>query len=410
MVYLDLFRECICRLIYIQNNENENNKNQLPRSVSFSDKDSIQKEEDIDEDSLQKRQQFNIRFCSISDTLIKLFVAYRIISEPNEDTNLILIIRKTLLIYFNSFLSYDYILKMVFISSVFLNNFFTLLMEPPIRQQFIGFLLKYLSSFNLNEKLDYQKEKSQNNSVLPELCQCIISLFNVSCKEMPQDEALSLLSDVLNSLNEALIFNKSLTFIFEPIASDLCHNIMSINIESGETDHMEDLLLSLISFLAATSHDKTIKANDISLLESTIIHLTKTKPQSKIMQKLVQIIAGKQISFILPTFEIKQSKVLCSFVRIFLETNHVYKVLKFISDLCSYSSENCIKCHDGELDLLLIDIITKWRKTIIEVIPEKQEPSSANTTQEIDLNTNYFNDIKNDDSDIVIKYDPEKKA
>ncbi|KAK8841194.1 hypothetical protein M9Y10_027394 [Tritrichomonas musculus] len=364
-IFPELFRECLFRLCLFEN---------------------------------MKNKVINEELCFVSDSLIVSFVDYRIELEPpylNDDNNFILLIRKTLLLYFNSFFSNDFVLEKVFCSPVFVSYFFVLLMEPPIRQQFIGFLLRYLSTIKIENQ-----PKKKSNEVLECLCQSIIQLFTVACKELQQKESLSLLSDVLNSLNEAIIFNKSLTDILEPISSDLCHNIMSININSDETEHMEDLLLSLISFLAGTSHDKTIKANDISLLESTIIHLTKTKPQSKIMQKLVQVIAGKQISFILPTFEIKQSKVLCSFVRIFLETNHIYKVVKFISDLCSYSSENCIKCHDGELDLLLIDIVNKWRKTITEIVPEKPA-TTPTSSSEFDLNTNYFNDAKNDDTNIV---------
>ncbi|OHT13798.1 hypothetical protein TRFO_16026 [Tritrichomonas foetus] len=252
--------------------------------------------------------------------------------------------RKVILVYFSDFLLHQN-LKNVFTLPFFIKTFLTLLFENPIRLQLLQILSHILSNLTFAEGLVINKYLNK--------------LIDVACHELVSVDAISLLSDLIKALNEASLFNSNVSSFVREIAPNLCHNILKITCD--DDDKSENILMELITFLAATSHECTLKADELSLIESAILHLSNTRPKNQIMDKLVQVIAGKQMSVLLPNFEIQQSKILCSFIRIFINSNYIYKALNIIYELCLFSSSNCIKCHEGELDILIIDYIRKWK-------------------------------------------------
>lgn len=104
IIYPDLFRESLCRLVSLYNKENTNEN-----------------------------------FSYLADVLIESLVFYRINSSSKISDNdyLILSIRKMLFKYLCSYLSNDAKLIKAFDSQAFTKNFFILLIEPPIRQNFL---------------------------------------------------------------------------------------------------------------------------------------------------------------------------------------------------------------------------------------------------------------------------------
>ncbi|OHS97641.1 hypothetical protein TRFO_09350 [Tritrichomonas foetus] len=275
-----------------------------------------------------------------SESLMFPFVLYRnIFDGVNEPCQLA---RKTILLFFNVYLGKIEKIKKLFSLSIFSECFFILLFEPPVRRQFMSTFLKYLLTINRKNKIisDY-----------------IIQLIGVSCTEMEVNDAIFLLIDLFNALNEAALFNNEVSYLSEPTIPKICQNILSL----PEMERSDDLLMSVITFLATTSRDKTLKANELYLIESAIIHLSITKSPNKIIDKLAQVIAGKNMAVCIPAFEIKQSKLLCSFLRIFMETEYILVVIEFITKLCMYSTDNCIKCHESEVDILILEKIDQWR-------------------------------------------------
>lgn len=330
-IYLDLFHECIYRLFYMLRNETN-------QTVLF-------------------------KFSMVSDFLITTLYDLQISLDPpymdDDENSLILIIRKTILHYLIYYLNNESLLVPSFSSSVFIKYFFILLFEPPIRTKFINYLFKYLMVVTA-----IHKDILYSN---------ITQVFSTACMKLSQEEALSLLIDILNTFNESLLKNKMLIDVFEPISADLFNIIINSDIIKGDLEQIEDIFLSLILFLNATYKGNEKQFKNISLLESTIFKHVQNNTNNKVMLKFAQIITGNnQSTDSLPIDEIKQPKILCSFIRVFLETEKINGIVKYILDLCAYSVDNCNICHEIELDFLIIDIIAKLRKSE----EEKNKPKS----------------------------------
>ncbi|KAK8847191.1 hypothetical protein M9Y10_019774 [Tritrichomonas musculus] len=311
--------------------------------------------------AMQKKDQkseINFKLSFLADSLIECLIKYRM-QNFNENDDFILSIRKMIFCYFRSYLQDDSNLAVVFCSLDFISSFFALLIEPPIRQQFIGFLNKYLLSNEFNQTFDSYK----NNVILPSLCHSIIKIITVSCNKLSQNEMSSLLSDILKTLNNSISVNESLSYRLLPISKNLCNSLLDKGFVFDEAD---EVVLHLINFLAATYYEEKLNENDIFLIESTIALFIETNWQDKIILTLVQVIADKQMDEMAPTFEIKNATMLSSLVHIFIKSKSVCKVINFISDLCSYSFDNCAKCQLAELDRLIINIIKEFRTEKID--------------------------------------------
>lgn len=235
---------------------------------------------------IKKNSSINFKLTFSTDTLITSLCKYRINSSfnKNDENVLILKIRKSLLTYFNEFLLNNSIIEVVFSSPTFVECFFSLSIEPPIRNNFISYLQKYLLSIT-------------NDSFISENMDKII---NKTCVKLPQEEAYSLLLSILNTFNESLSENKSLSNIFIPVASNICLNIKKLQFIS--TENKDELFYTLIDFLVGSYCNKTIKENHLILLESTFNYFIETISQTKIMENIIQIIAGEQFQSISPTF------------------------------------------------------------------------------------------------------------
>lgn len=304
-IYPVLFNECVCRLVSILNNFNEEKETILLTHLNF---------------------------IPVTNTLISSLFNYRFNSDQSHFTKndyLILKARKTILVFITEFMCNDDALNMLFWSPIFIKYFFILLLEPPIRHNFVCFLIKYLGQFYSNKNDIYQHVKL-NNNILQQICDYIFKMFGFSFRYLPPHEALLLNLDLLNALNEAMKVNDSLYDTYEQVSSIFYQNIMKYEYFITE--------------------DKYYFINE--------------ETQKTILNYFFQVIA--------PSSEIKLAKVLPIIFNIFLKTKYIYDIIKSIFDLCD-NLNNCIKCHDCKLDLFIINIFHKWKKVDISIIPENNE-------------------------------------
>lgn len=222
-----------------------------------------------------------------------------------------------------------------------IKRFIILLTETSIRKHFLPYLTNALRTSQIKEIKDQEL-------FIKYIKKLIMLVFN-------EDEKISIpiLTDLLNSFNEALRLSKELYWLKQLIPI-FCQKLLN-----QKNKFSEDVLMYLITFLACTSIDHTIIGSELILVESALMQLTQN--HNKIKDKLIQIIAGQGLSVTLPNFIIRQPQLLCSYLRIFFNSDSFYESFDFISKLCSFSSENCIKCHEGGVDIFIIDTIDKWR-------------------------------------------------
>ncbi|KAK8849353.1 hypothetical protein M9Y10_018751 [Tritrichomonas musculus] len=326
-------------------------------------------------------------FYHITDILISNLANYRVNSDTSKLTDnfiICLTIRKTILSFFKQFLIDENILKKVFKSTVFINYFCLLLMEPPIRDIFIELLFIYLKIVSMVDNIHY-------------LCQKIVKLINVCFNEMTQKDAILVFNSIINIINKSMISNESLAYKFEYISLNLCKSLMVLNINSEKPETVESLISSVFDFLFEIYKIKPINEKDSLQLESLVTHFLPKLDKVKIIERFVQIIGNKKDSVIHPNFEIRQHKLLCTFIRIFIKTKYIYNILQFISKLCSFSSANCFKCHEGKLDLFIIDTIIEYRNNICKLVLKDELNINPSENKKL-----LDSDILDDEINIVI--------
>lgn len=300
-------------------------------------------------------------FKEVSDILMSYLVKYRINSNTlihTDDEIKFLTIRKTILFYFELFP-----IKNDFSGSIlFANCYCILLIEPPIREIFISFLSNYLNGFDMQRK---------SNDFTSLLFDKILKLIQICCNKMQPDEAIKLISVIVETLDKEASLNELLSDELKKILPSLYQSIINLNLGMLTMNQNDKFIAFLIDFWYDVYQNKVINTSDIEPIELLINHFLPNLSQVKIIEKLIRFIAKDNVSTNLkPIFEIKDSAFICLLVRIFLTTENLYNVINYISILCTFSRKNCIKCHDCGLDLLIIELFSKWRKSIDKINKE----------------------------------------
>ena len=284
--------------------------------------------------------------------LVSSLLKYRVMNDNDPNKKLFLNIRKTILYCFKScsdiILKKEEIIMKMFQSDC--EKCFNLLLEPPIRNIFDKFIIKYLRLLNDIENAN-----------------TILINFNKLFKAAKFE--LTLIADSLQMIYKAM----SNTFIlnaFRTNSSILFNTLLTINASYYEKESIDYLLTSIIDLF---KEDKK--------LESLIEHFIKYSTQDKILNLIINFINNH---------EMKHTELFCFLVRTFLKTDKIQTVLTFISDCCLNSSSICKKCHECELDLLLINILKEWKKKIIKIIPEKNKENPIFDEKEEGIHVNDF--------------------
>lgn len=342
--YPNLFRECICRIITIKNEE-ESNINVI-----------------------------NTKLCEISDTLILSLVSYRIKESDFKDIFTKLAVRRAILFLLKSLLSNDDALNISFSSPNFSKSFIELLIEPPIRHKLINFLFNYLKNIKIMNTTDIVKYIFLNNN--------IVNGIKYSLHNFPLKYAISFNTDLFIILSEAIKINHLLSDFFMFIVNDVQKNIIDIDFE--ELENVDTFSLSLINFLACIYIYKEINEKDMILMESIINKFMKFNIQKEVISILYQLISARYELNLSPSFIIHRPLAICSLIRLFHNTNYIYDIVDFISKLCSFSYYNCIKCHIAKLDILIIEILNEWKNQNIEENGESSKNEFVINEQIID--------------------------
>ncbi|EAX88018.1 hypothetical protein TVAG_374890 [Trichomonas vaginalis G3] len=231
-----------------------------------------------------------------------------------------------------------------FVNKDFLRKAFCLFFENSLVKGILSIFFNYINS----------SQKIENITEIVEIInEFVMNVF----QKMPTSEGLKLLVSFLKELNDSLMYKPQYVNNFISLIELLCKKVITL----GDDVDREDILIQVISLMAVTSHEHSIKIRELTAIEAAILSLNNNNPKNDIMIKLAQIIAKRPLSFVLPNFDIQQPNVLILFLRIYLKSEKLMDVINFLINLCDFSPENCTKCHDGDLDIFIIDVIDQWR-------------------------------------------------
>ncbi|EAX87904.1 Beige/BEACH domain containing protein [Trichomonas vaginalis G3] len=245
--------------------------------------------------------------------------------------------------YMNNYLLDKNISKMLFNDQFFIEYFSTLLYDHNDISYIRIPFLKYLTS----------KDAVDNENLIEKVTGIILK----ECDKANDNESLLILVDLFKIINEAMIQNPELSLNISTVIGDVCDSFNDV--EKGENS--EEYIIQSLGLIICCSLERPLTTPELALIEAVVRKIFGIQPPKQIFTKIIQLLSGRSLTNIHPSFKIKQPKVLQTFINIFKNSSEIIEVFTFISSLFTFSSKNCEAAHKSSFDNFLIQIIFKWR-------------------------------------------------
>ncbi|OHT16839.1 hypothetical protein TRFO_12933 [Tritrichomonas foetus] len=274
-----------------------------------------------------------IMISNISLILQKLIAK---MAENTSDMNQVFSAWSTILVCVNDLLN-DQSTSIPFFSSFeFVNIFMRHFFHPSIRPLVFSTFRKYLL---------------QPNAVLGEVAQFCLSIYHYALYD--NENFHSLMTELLACLEDAIIHHqeilKELSIITPALLSFFLHF------------PTKELLKNTLNFLLLVSFNIdnfSFSHDEMLSLGKTIRGMESEGLSENTFSTLLSLLAGTKITNLSQSFAIKNP----SFILLILNVSadDISQSVQFFYRLCKYSIFNCVQCHKGELDLLLIELVKNY--------------------------------------------------
>ena len=279
----------------------------------------------------------------LSKTITRALSIYQsTVDLSNEQKSVVNTARNSLYMLLTNLLSRHETMQMFFHDHLFISSFLSLLFDVSAKKVVLASLLKYLS------------EKNSSNTVLIEE---MMSVFDTAILNLEAENMISACLDLMILLNEVVIMDEELARQLQPLANKFANGIARLPM----CESSKNLLIQYLVFLANISKEYSINMFDVATLGSSIKRVFGKEPGQSVFMKIVQLMAGQQLNSFNPCFVVQQPKAMRLLVSVFSDSVMARDVLAFVGHLCDYDKENCVRAHDGEVDMLLIDILKQFR-------------------------------------------------
>lgn len=283
---------------------------------------------------------------SMSQTIMRAMMTYQHVQcNSGEEKKILNTARKSLFMFLNHAFTYIRLLNLFFRDQFFVESFLSLLFEAPAKRVVLAPLVRYLSV-----------KESNNNDVL---IQGIMKIIDAAMPLLNNEQTISMCCDMIVSINEVVILDDELAHSLEPITSKFPDGLIRLPKGSGS----ESLLIQYLAFLANISKQHKMTLCEAAALETSIKTVFGSDPGQSVFIKIVQLMAGQQLHSFYPSFVVHEARAIWLLLGVFSESTMVKDVFAFVASLCQYDRLNCVKAHDGEVDLLLIDMLKRVRNS-----------------------------------------------
>ena len=248
----------------------------------------------------------------------------------SKNINEIETLREILLIFMDDFVN-------KWSSSSFFNiMFLSYLFEPALQP----YVYAHLQSLLLLDNYD-------NSPVLSVFQTCHVIMSEIDFNNQNDILKFANLSKMLHKLlqiiNSVIYMGKQFVCLHEPLISIL-YILKKDDI---------DFIMDIIEYFAISSDKVAVDFQTSKMLSDTINRIGVT---NEIRLKLIRLLAGNFAPSIISHFLIQQPLILPLFITLF-SGNLLLENFELINQLISYSFENAQKCHEGFLDLVLLEFI-----------------------------------------------------
>ena len=260
------------------------------------------------------------------------------------------IARKSILTFLFTYLADPAILSSFMSNDYFAKSFFCLIFEEPLRETVIAFITVFMSDNN-----------NKDNVVIDQLIQIMFLVFSSDFIHQGKSKLLVIPARILACVNSCLRSIPELVMKFEQIIDPILHSIICIQ----GSDH-EEYLIQLILFLVYLTPIHLLKPHEAAALLKASSQLGKSDPSANLSTAIIQLIAGKETTQKTHDFIIQQPHALTLYLNIYINSKQLLECTQTLYDICKSSEKNCIKAHEGELDLFCIELLSQ-QKTKQEV-------------------------------------------
>lgn len=265
---------------------------------------------------------------------------WRLYQERRNDDDIMYIqtARTTLFLFLSKILE-DKAISLVYFSSWhFVCCYLARVLESSLRRPILSSFSRFLVNY------------SDEACITPSF-QLMAGVFDISrSTKQDVDEALPL--DILQVITESAVINQSLVHVLSPLVGHVTAYLvarpsfafLSQTLRFISVLSVEQFVFSPSQIQQLSAGVRMIEGNDPS--HETISSILGTISVSKsINPDLSSMFVIVNPSPILLLFSIVRSK------------EWFKQLLEFMMRLCKYSTSNCLQCHRGELDLLLLEMI-----------------------------------------------------
>jgi len=246
-------------------------------------------------------------------------------------------------------------------SSIF-SFLFTLLQSPSASLSVFGsqsFAINFLTAFlepSFN-KLVFSKLRNLllNETQCKEAAEFVTNTIKLVHTSTLKDKLSTLVHGLLSSVTASIPMNHILTIHCEALFRNAIDYIEAI--DSNEF-FSEILTLALQLFL----HNESFDIDNIAIvrLSSLIRQIEGTNLSESTQSKLLCFLAASQSVNISFLSLIRKPSILPLVISVYTGAGMFSVLFSLLNELCKFSCYNCVMMHDGEIDLLLLDMIINF--------------------------------------------------
>jgi hypothetical protein len=287
-------------------------------------------------------------------TIIRVFLVLREFYKDNKTSPLIRAVqlaRSSIFLFFFYALQDRGVRNTCFRSFPFVGGFLSRALEPSVQIS----ILSAFSAFVI----------SPDASVLVEpALRVIYGMFHV-CRSTihPSESHLRRLGiDLIILLNEALVMNPLLA---APLQSVVRPVIAFLN--SDPSCELVTHVLNMISHLHIASDAFRLSYSQIHEICSAVRRIEPTGASDETISILLGLInLSKNVTAThAPMFLVKRSSLIVLLFSLVRTHEKLEFLLEYFCRLCRHSLFNCVQCHKGELDLLLLEMMSRMPRPFV---------------------------------------------
>ena len=249
-----------------------------------------------------------------------------------EKSEIYQIARSTFYLFLFSLLKNDNSTRTIFFtSSVFVNGYFTSILEPT------------LHSSILDSYLNFLQQCTKPDTLRPSI-DMICGIFKL-CNDV------NMAHSILNSFIKTISINKNISKHMTPFINSITAYL--------HRHPSEKLLNEAIQLYLHC--DYQFEMRQIRELSNSIKTVNQNNdPDDELITSLLCLISNSPSASLNSRFLIAHETLLITFFSIFKTPERADPIFDFFNELCHYSQYNCYQCNHAEVDLLLIEMIRNY--------------------------------------------------